>query len=675
MEEALDRGNHKSARSRENDLEKLVVKDVHYGFQLPITKEAVLKIPHACLSPYSIVDQLTIDEDGNLIPKLRLAHDQSFPSSEGRSVNNRIDQEDLIPLTYGKCLSRILHYVHALRLRYPFIPIVGAKVDFRSAYRRANLFGHLAAMCLSVVMSICLVAFRLPFGGGYCPAKWCPFSEATCDLANAIMNHDDWDESELYSPFVEQVPEPIKPNTSKPLPAARRPDVIVELEAHGKADVFIDDIIPVGLWSPRCFRLISAVLLAMEIIGRPLNENDPLPREPLIALNKLLSEGGLDEHFIALGWMIDTRAFTVALTEDKFKAWSRALDDLIRSRSCTVKYLEETIGKLNWVAELMPLARYFLHRIRSTTLNKSRFVKVNLKDRHVEDLKLWKNILTKARKGISINNLVERSPDHIFLSDACEHGIGGFSYTRGWAWRYEIPADLLNRATINFLEWLAMMVNVKLGFEWGDIGEQDCILPMGDSTSAIGWLFGVSFDERHQSVHQELARDFVYKLYEEAVVLYSQHLPGLSNILADSLSRDHHLDDQSLTKLLTLLCPSQLPQNFKILRLPRKITSFISSTLARLPKRQQELPHPTRSIIGRGRYGTDFWHGSNLRKMCSSTQLAPSGDQPSSEDLLKLSEMATLASNIRTIWRRRQSERPLENWVRSSGLTEEPTQQ
>ena len=75
LREALERGNHKSTRNREEDLQQLVYKDILYGFQMPITIEAALKIPHACISPYSIVDQLTLDEEGNIIPKLRLAHD------------------------------------------------------------------------------------------------------------------------------------------------------------------------------------------------------------------------------------------------------------------------------------------------------------------------------------------------------------------------------------------------------------------------------------------------------------------------------------------------------------------------------------------------------------------------------------------------------------------------
>ena len=110
----LARGNHKSAKDRAEDLKSLVRKDIECGFQLPISQEAVLKIPHACIAPYGIVDQTTINDQGQTIAKLWLAHDQSYKFKSETSVNSRIEPDDLLKLTYGKCLSHILHYIHAL---------------------------------------------------------------------------------------------------------------------------------------------------------------------------------------------------------------------------------------------------------------------------------------------------------------------------------------------------------------------------------------------------------------------------------------------------------------------------------------------------------------------------------------------------------------------------------
>jgi len=45
-----------------------------------IIKEAALQIPHACLVPYGIIDQTTLDDEGKVVPKLRLVHNQLFKS-------------------------------------------------------------------------------------------------------------------------------------------------------------------------------------------------------------------------------------------------------------------------------------------------------------------------------------------------------------------------------------------------------------------------------------------------------------------------------------------------------------------------------------------------------------------------------------------------------------------
>ena len=90
IEDAIKRGNHKSAKSSPSTLCDLVSKDISRGFQLPISLKALHKIPHAIVAPYGLVHQFTIDEQGNRADKYRMTHDQSFRFSSGSSVNNRV---------------------------------------------------------------------------------------------------------------------------------------------------------------------------------------------------------------------------------------------------------------------------------------------------------------------------------------------------------------------------------------------------------------------------------------------------------------------------------------------------------------------------------------------------------------------------------------------------------
>ena len=61
----------------------------------------------------------------------------------------------------------------------------------------------------------------------------------------------------------------------------------------------------------------SAIPLAVEIMFRPLANNEPILREALIQLKKLLGEGTPVEFKIFIGWFVNTRAFTIALREKK----------------------------------------------------------------------------------------------------------------------------------------------------------------------------------------------------------------------------------------------------------------------------------------------------------------------------------------------------------------------
>jgi hypothetical protein len=51
--------------------------------------------------------------------------------------------------------------------------------------------------------------------------------------------------------------------------------------------------------------------------------------------------------------------------------------------------------------------------------------------------------------------------------------------------------------SINFLEYLACIIGLRLAIHDGEIDRGDCILILGDNTSSLGWLrksnFGSSY--------------------------------------------------------------------------------------------------------------------------------------------------------------------------------------
>jgi hypothetical protein len=113
-----------------------------------------------------------------------------------------------------------------------------------------------------------------------------------------ILQHEDWDPDELFAPCQHIVPPTKRFDDNVPYGIGRELIVDVPVDPRGTADVYIDDL--VGLTvdledSGNDDRLSKALLLAMEVAGRPLQENEPIPRELMAAVTKLIAEVGLEE--------------------------------------------------------------------------------------------------------------------------------------------------------------------------------------------------------------------------------------------------------------------------------------------------------------------------------------------------------------------------------------------
>jgi hypothetical protein len=142
--DALGYGNHKSTQSNPTVVREMLDDEVRHGWQLVLPAESIPLIPGTIVSPLGLVEQITINEHGETTQKWRLIHDQSFQFQSGTSVNNRVQKEKLAQCMYGKALRRFIHAVVQLRLRYPTTPLLMAKFDLKSAYRRAHFSGTTA---------------------------------------------------------------------------------------------------------------------------------------------------------------------------------------------------------------------------------------------------------------------------------------------------------------------------------------------------------------------------------------------------------------------------------------------------------------------------------------------------------------------------------------------------
>ena len=169
----LERGNHQLANLKPEKLEEKIERDVKFGFAVPIDKSIVEKIPGAMVQPCGIAVQYGLTKDGEKKLKERLTHDLSFTITDPEaSVNSRIDMDEYPAMIYGWCLMRCIHFVVALRLRFPKEPILISKYDLSDAYRR---IAHRASSAVQTILVQGMVAYiflRLSFGGAPNPPVW-----------------------------------------------------------------------------------------------------------------------------------------------------------------------------------------------------------------------------------------------------------------------------------------------------------------------------------------------------------------------------------------------------------------------------------------------------------------------------------------------------------------------
>ena len=668
LEEALTRGNHKSAKSEPKILTKLIQKDVTAGYQLPTTIASLRKIPHTCIAPYGVVHQTTIDDQGNLIPKKRAAHDQSFKFSSGSSVNSRVQTEKLTKLIYGDALRRILHYIHSLRFHHPGVPILIGKFDFSAAYKRMTLWGHSSAASSTCHDDIAYIGLRLMFGGAPCPPLWCSMSETITDLANDILACPEWDLASTHSPHKSKIKQPRILPDNIPFATALQADVDVDPLIHGKVDCYIDDLIPVVLHiDNNAEKGANAVPLAMHTVGRPVHKDEPITRDDMLCFRKLYGEGQLDEIKIVTGWGIDSRRFLVFLTDDKEAAWSSSISNIIEKGFSNFNEIESLVGRLNHCGYIIPLARHFLHPIRNL-LYRSPKRHIILHQHEVTYLKLWQRFLTYAKAGISINNVVYRRPTHIRWDDSCPVGIGGISIS-GKAYRYHLPRHLQGRVSNNALEFLASVVGCWVNILEGTIKPKSCILALTDNSSACGWLHKTNFIRKCHVFHATVAEKLATLFINADSTIYSQHFAGSLNVIADSLSRDFHIPDSELISLLKSTFPQQTPNNFKISPLPHKITSWINCLLLAMPEKAPEHQPQMPSSTGRGYAGSNSSTASKYNTTNSSTALKHKTASDYLAHSPKPSEKENFHETVKSTWRAARAERPWTKWQRSIGQT------
>ena len=679
--EAYKRGNHKSAKNMKEILSKALKKEVDQGWMMILPEECYNEVPGLILNPMGVATHLGVTDTGEFVPKNRVTHDLSFPGKiSGSSVNSRVRTSSLEPCMFAHVFLRITHYIVALRQKYPDTRIWIRKEDFKSAFRRLHL-NAISALRSAVRVELdgkwyLLVSLRQPFGGSPCPSEFAVAADIVTDTINDLLEDDKWDYKNVYSRTADNIPKANPLPDEVPFHKARHMSVRIHIAPKGKADVYVDDIITIAAdLKDNLERITKAPVTVMHAIADNARiRSKDIKRSDMVAMDKMAAEGAPEEEKVCLGWVMNTRSLQVKLPRHKAIAWSAQIEEVLESKTVSSKTLESILGRLENIAQVLTPLGHFLSNIRHLQiLAERRGHNVKLNNRVRSDLLLAQAFIKKTQQGVSMNLLTFRAPDIVYICDASEYGMGGFA-SHGRAWAYTIPSNLRNRAHINILEYLAQIVSIWIDIIEHRLQSEDCVLSIGDNTSSLGWMRRSNFRQKEESdesweVKQHLGRHLAQLTLDSDIVLYKQWLKGHDNVVADSLSRDHYyLNTNTHKQFLLETVPQQLPRNFSISPIPREISSFITSTLQKLPDGQLQSSRPKPSELARGNIGTLTSIASEWGT-CSLIDSMNNSKTQSSQDLPKQSEAVPSLADILHSWWKEQSQPPLHMWHRPSGQT------
>jgi hypothetical protein len=404
-----------------------------------------------------------------------------------------------------------------------------------------------------------------------------------------LIQNPNWDHNTFFDPLSTTIEHPATLPDEIPFAKTKELAVNIPINNLGKADIYIDDTIGIALdIDDNVKRVSAAIPLAIHTLTRLLDSFDKIPRKEIISLKKFLAEGRPSEVMTVLGWVLNTRTLRLSLPDDKYKIWSQEITSILSKGRVSHSTMESLIGRLNHVGFLMDMLRHFMSRLRQalqrTTLHRFTY----LRNSEKADLGLLLHFLYIAStKGVSMNNLSYRKPTHLYRSDASLFGVGGYNILSGRAWHFQIPVDCRLRTSLNSLEFIAALISIWIDVLHGDIIAESCILSQTDSTSAAGWLKKSNFaDSEDEIVQLTTAHQLAHLILEAESCLFSQWFPGDQNNVSDACSRDIHLNDTDLTKLILTLVPNQVPFGFKICPLPNEIISWLTCLLQNQPQKK-----------------------------------------------------------------------------------------
>ena len=240
-----------------------------------------------------------------------------------------------------------------------------------------------------------------------------------------------------------------------------------------------------------------------------------------------------------LGIILDTVNMQTRLTEENGVLITGFIQTILYKRSCTRKELEQLLGYLNFASRVKLPGRAFvtyLYRLMSSAKEAYHYVHLNKECN--ADLQMWLELLTHWN-GINLfyeNELTNASNISLHTDASSTIGFGGF-FQNEWfydSWPEELPKMSDYCVSMAVLELYSIVVVAVL---WGKPLSGENILFYCDNIATVQIIKnGRSKDPFIMKLMRRLTMCAVTAMLNNFAI-FSEHVPGSSNCIADALSR------------------------------------------------------------------------------------------------------------------------------------------
>lgn len=230
-----------------------------------------------------------------------------------------------------------------------------------------------------------------------------------------------------------------------------------------------------------------------------------------------------------LGFNFDTREMTVTIPKAKLQS---VLEEIKEWEGKTVagrRELQSLVGKLAHISTCIRHARKFMCRLLAQLRGTPKFHKQRISIELRKDLKWWE----RCAAHLNTKQMLPLGwPTFDLECDACLKGGGGFSRDQYYDIPY--PEEWSQLYHITQLEAINLIVAVKTLVS-PELCNHVITIKTDNAASASVLVTGRSQDPVLAACSRELAMVVVLQQLEVEVV----HVPGVSLVLADALSRRH----------------------------------------------------------------------------------------------------------------------------------------